>query len=59
MKMSRLHNSGTNWISRDRSITKDWYHPAWKGHATKEMARRRAANKVAKKSRQVNYALHR
>jgi hypothetical protein len=55
MKMSQLHNSGTTWISRDKSTTRDWYDPAWKGHATKEMKRRRAHNKVAKKSRQVNY----
>jgi len=55
MRMSRLHASGTTWISRDRSITKDGHHPAWVGHATKEMAKRRAHNKVARKSRQRNY----
>ena len=56
MRMTQLHNSGTTWISRDKSQTKDWYDPAWKGHAVKEMAKRRAHNKVAKASRQVNYA---
>ena len=56
MKMSRLHGSGTTWIRRDGAVTKDGSHPAWVGHAKKEMLKRRAANKVAKKSRQRNYA---
>lgn len=54
-RMSQLHNSGTTWISRDKSTTRDWYDPAWKGHGDKEIKRRRAADKVARKSRQVNY----
>ena len=55
MKMSKLHASGTTWRRRTDGAMSDGHHPAWKGHAKKEMLKRRAANKVAKKSRQVNY----
>ncbi len=54
MKMSRLHGSGTTYISRDKTVTKDGGPPAWKGHAAKELTRRRKLRKVAKQSRKVN-----
>lgn len=57
MKMSRLHSAGTKWVRRDGLVVRDAHHPAWAGHEEPEMKRRRAHNKVAKKSRQVNYRI--
>lgn len=54
MRMSKLHASGTTYISRDRSQTRLGSDPAWQGHAHKEMAKRRAHNKVAKQARKAN-----
>ena len=54
MRMTQLHSAGTVWINRSKTRTKDGYHPAWEGHAYKEMKKRRAHNKVAKQARKVN-----
>ena len=57
MKMSRLHNTGTRWVRRDGRVVVDGHHPAWAGHEGPEMKKRRLHNKIAKKSRQLNYRI--
>ena len=55
-QMSRLHGSGTKWVSRDGQRVKDGGPPSHNGHAAKELARRKKARKVAKQKRKVTRA---
>lgn len=50
-RMSKLHGE---FMRRMSGPSGWWYAPGWSGHASKERARRRRRNRIARASRKAN-----